>query len=284
MADFLLDLLSVTLGGGAVILLLLLLERIGGIKYAARWRCLAWLLLCLRLAIPVPILPDGPAPAPIRVEVPVDRVIYQYTFPAPTEEPEETTPPVDTAPVLPEERTFALSLSHVLFFLWLAGVIAVLGVNSIRHGRFLAYLWRWGWPEEEEDRLTIFRQMASRLGVNSLPALWSCVDLRSPMLVGVVRPRLVLPAEEMEGERLAYAVLHELTHYRCRHIWLKALVLWVWALHWFNPLVWLMAWAVERATELDCDERVLKDLPKEHRSAYSRAIVEAAAGWKGGAQ
>ena len=115
MADFLLDLFSVTLGGGAVILLLLLLERIGGMKYAARWRCLAWLLLCLRLAIPVPILPDSPAPAPIRVEVPADRVIYQYTPPAPMEEPKETNPPVDTAPVLPEEGPFALSLSQILF-------------------------------------------------------------------------------------------------------------------------------------------------------------------------
>ena len=53
-------------------------------------------------------------------------------------------------------------------------------------------------------------------------------------------------------------------------------------LHWFNPLVWLMARSVERATELDCDERVLQTLPKEHRAAYSRTIVDAAAGWKGG--
>lgn len=81
MEEYLLDLLAVTLGGGLAILLLLILERVGRLRYAARWRCLAWLLLCLRLAVPMPILPEtvDVLPAPIRVEVPVDRVIYQYT-------------------------------------------------------------------------------------------------------------------------------------------------------------------------------------------------------------
>lgn len=281
MEEYLLDLLAVTLGGGLAILLLLILERVGRLRYAARWRCLAWLLLCLRLAVPMPILPEtvDVLPAPIRVEVPVDRVIYQYT-PSPQQDVGEGTTVQPVQPIKTQEGG-GVCLSQVLFLLWLLGGLAVLTVNSIRHGRFLAYLHRWGWPEEEPETRDLFRQLADRLRLNRRPALWTRVELSSPMLVGLIRPRLILPAEEMEGETLAYAILHELTHYRRRHIWLKALVLWVCALHWFNPLVWFMARAVEQDTELDCDEQVLKDLPPENRAAYCCTIVDAAAGWKG---
>lgn len=284
METFLLALLALSFGGAMVILVLLLLERVGGLQYAARWRCLAWLLLCLRLALPMSILPDHweLTRAPIQVEVPADRVLYQYTPPDQPPEVQGDPVQIDQPIEARQEEGIRISLSQVLFLVWLLGGLSVLTVNSIRHGHFLAYLHQWGWPEEEEEICDLFHHLSRRLKLKKRPALWSCVDIRSPMLVGVLRPRLILPAEDMDREALAYAILHELTHFKSRHIWLKALVLWVCALHWFNPLVWLMARSVERATELDCDERVLQTLPKEHRAAYSRTIVDAAAGWKGG--
>ena len=58
MNRFLLDLAALSLGGGAVVLLLLLAARLTRGRYAARWRwVLAWLLLCLRLAVPFSLLP-----------------------------------------------------------------------------------------------------------------------------------------------------------------------------------------------------------------------------------
>ena len=100
------------------------------------------------------------------------------------------------------------------------------------------------------------------------------------MLAGLFLPALLLPEGQVSGELLHYALLHELTHYRRRDIWLKALMLWVCAVHWFNPLVWLMARAVERATELACDERAAGRLTAGERAEYGRAILEAAAAGK----
>ena len=87
---------------------------------------------------------------------------------------------------------------------------------------------------------------------------------------------ILLPDPPPRGDGLRYALLHELTHFRRRDIWLKALALWVTALHWFNPLVWVMARAVERDTELACDEAALKALPAGERAAYGRTILSAA--------
>ena len=65
MTECLVTLATLTLGGGAAILLLLLVERLTGRRYSARWRCWAWLLLAVRLALPVSpsALPHTPFPA-----------------------------------------------------------------------------------------------------------------------------------------------------------------------------------------------------------------------------
>ena len=47
------------------------------------------------------------------------------------------------------------------------------------------------------------------------------------------------------------------------------------ALHWFNPVMWLMSRSLERDTELACDEAALKRLPREEHAAYGETILQA---------
>ena len=47
------------------------------------------------------------------------------------------------------------------------------------------------------------------------------------------------------------------------------------AVHWFNPFLWLMRRAVERDTELSCDEAALAALPAEEHAAYGQTILNA---------
>ena len=278
MTDFLTDLLAVTMGGGLVILLLLFLGRVGRMRYGAKWRCLAWLLLCLRMAVPGPLLPADVsiAPAPIQVELPGDRVVYQAgpvgESPQPGEGFEERAP----APAAPEEPAVSISASQLLFALWVTGAAAVLLWAFLRHGRFLAWMRRRGRPVEDPRSIGRYIQLAEQVKLSRLPKLLACENLPSPALVGLFRKTLLLPAEPMEEDVMDYVILHELIHYRSRHIWLKALALWVCALHWFNPCAWLMARAIQRDTELDCDERVLAHLPKEKHTAYAHALVNVA--------
>ena len=94
MNRFLLDLAALSLGGGAVVLLLLLAARLTRGRYAARWRCTAWLLLSLRLAVPFPLLPHlGPVEAPVQLTVPSNPVVFTYS------------PPVSQPPAASSRRT-----------------------------------------------------------------------------------------------------------------------------------------------------------------------------------
>ncbi len=289
MTDFLTSMAGVSLGGGAVVLLLVVLARFTRGRYGARWRCWAWLLLALRLAIPLPLLPAGAEAAPIQIQVPPDRVIYQPVRTARPSIPQPSQPVQTTAPssapgsssapeVLPTEgsQPAPITVGGLLLGLWLAGGAAVLGWNLVAHLRFRRYLTRWCRPVEEADTIRLFNGLCDGLTLHRRPRLRVCPGLTVPMLAGLFRPVLLLP-EGAGGQGLRYALLHELVHYRRRDICLKTLVLWVNAVHWFNPLVWLMVRSVERDTELACDEGALKRLPQEEHAAYGRAILQAVA-------
>ena len=101
------------------------------------------------------------------------------------------------------------------------------------------------------------------------------------MLAGLLRPAILLPPGALSGEELGFSLLHELTHYRRRDVWLKTLVLWVNALHWFNPLMWYMVRLVERDIELACDEDALRALPPQDFAAYGQTILDAVARLRG---
>lgn len=306
MTDLLLPLGALTLGGSAAVAALALASRSTRTRYGAKWRCWAWLLLCLRLAVPVSVLSqeDGQTQGLVQLPTLSDRVIYQRAPATPavtptapgTVQPGQSLPsgsqsaasqvPSSEPAALPEFPNtppgsaagadgFSLSLSQVLLVLWLGGAAVMLLWALVQHLRFLLYLRRWARPAADPEAIQTLNRLGARLGLDRRPRLLTCPGLRVPMLAGLFRPALLLPEEAPEGDALRYSLLHELTHFRRRDIWLKALALWVNALHWFNPLMWYMVRLVERDTELACDEAALAQLPAEEHGAYGRTILDA---------
>ncbi len=278
MTEHLLRLASLSAGGALAIMLLLAVERLAGLRYAAKWRCLAWLLFCLRLAVPLTISWTGErVAAPIRVEVSADTVIYQ---PAPPAEPTSPTPQKPSPqPMQPDTATTQkkpVKLSEALLAVWALGAAGVLGWALLGHMRFTRYVRRWSLPILERETGELFDELKELLALRRAPRLLTCQGLRTPMLAGLLRPCLLLPGEPMELPRLRHALLHELTHFKRRDILFKTLVLWVCALHWFNPAVWLMRRAAERDLELACDDAALRVLPESERAAYGETVLRAA--------
>ncbi len=286
MTDFLTSLGALSLGGAAAALALAAAGRLFGRRFTARWRCWAWLLLCLRLA--VPLSPSVPAARPpIQLPAPTDRVLLT---------PAEAQPPAASRPVPDRSGTQAapppaaqlpaasdperpplpgLTLSQAVFSLWLGVAVLILAWSLWGHLRFLRYLRRWSAPVSNREVLELYERTGAMLGLRRLPRLVAVQGLEVPMLAGALRPALLLPRETISEKPLFYSLLHELTHCRRRDILLKALALWAAALHWFNPAVWLMLRWVERDTELACDDAAARLLPEEERAAYGQTILAA---------
>lgn len=272
MDECLMDLFALSLGGGVVALVLMGVARVTRARYAAKWRCVIWALLCLRLIILMPLLPQ--VQAPVQMTVPqMDRPVAVSAAPSVTQDE-------GTSSLLrPDEKEGApaLTLSHIGTGVWLLGMCGVLVWSGVSHMRLRRYLRRWAAVETREEVCCRYAAQAQRLNLKRVPKLLACSGLEVPMLTGLVAPALMLPQNASPEDGLDYALLHELIHYRRRDIWLKALVMLTVSVHWFNPVMWLMVRQVDRDIELACDEMALTVLPEEERLAYGETILQAAA-------
>ena len=102
------------------------------------------------------------------------------------------------------------------------------------------------------------------------------------MLVGLLRPQLILPELELSQEELEGVLSHELTHWRHRDLWLKWLAALAVCVHWFNPAARLLAERLDRDCELYCDQAVARDWDRPRRARYGELLLRLAAGGKGG--
>lgn len=96
------------------------------------------------------------------------------------------------------------------------------------------------------------------------------------MLVGALRPVLLVPPRLEQDPGLLLMLRHELIHALHRDLAWKGLLLAVRALHWYHPAVWLLCREAEQDMEYACDEAVLRGSGPAVRAAYGGALLSVA--------
>ena len=296
---------EVTLGGSICVLLLLALGPVLAKKFSPRWRYWAWLVLAVVLITYPGFQPvwENLFPAPIQLSVP--QVVAEWTA------PEYDGMAADEADALPygyqgtvvgefggdttyevwytdddqvEHHLYDFKLFRlegingawsILFRwerIWAAGLTVSLLLLAVGYLRLWGRVRRHKLPliHGSEERLS---ELCAQEKIGRPPRLFRVSGLKSPCLVGIVRPAILLP-RELPAEALSWALAHELTHLRHRDTWYMLLMNLARCVHWFNPLVWLMVRAARRDMELCCDYDLLRDRDEEARRAYGRAILD----------
>ncbi len=174
-----------------------------------------------------------------------------------------------------------------LAWVWLTGVV-VLGVWRLTHWlHWRRQCTRWAQPVTENE-MQIFARAVDAQGLTgcALPRLVCTTWVDTPMLTGLLRPVLLLPAKSYDRDTLFLVLSHELQHLRRRDVARQLLYTAAELLHWPNPLVYLLTGAGRRAAEQACDAAVLNapaltlcsgdSLPE----AYAMALLTAAAAAK----
>jgi hypothetical protein len=93
------------------------------------------------------------------------------------------------------------------------------------------------------------------------------------MLIGILHPMIMLPEKQYSDTQLQNILLHELTHLRRHDIIMKWLSVLAGALHWFNPIVYLVRREIDRACELACDEAVIMNLDDNGKQNYGDTLI-----------
>ncbi|HEX6962292.1 MAG TPA: M56 family metallopeptidase, partial [Lacipirellula sp.] len=100
---------------------------------------------------------------------------------------------------------------------------------------------------------------AERLGVRANVALKQHSGALSPLVVGVRKPVVVLPADAdaWSDERRMLVLLHELAHVKRRDVLTQTIACLACAVHWFNPICWYGLARMRTLREMACDDLVL---------------------------
>jgi len=109
------------------------------------------------------------------------------------------------------------------------------------------------------------------------PRLYYNQLAETPMLFGIFRPAIILPYQEYTRDEMQAILSHELTHLRRKDVLVKWLTLGATALHWFNPIIWLVSREVDRACELSCDEAIVNGLDRHGKAHYGNTLILVAA-------
>lgn len=102
--------------------------------------------------------------------------------------------------------------------------------------------------------------------------IYVCDNIRTPFILGVIRPGIYLPSD-MDEVQTDNVIAHERAHLsRLDQVW-KPLGYCLLAVYWFNPLCWLAYVLFCRDMELACDEKVICDMDVEDKKVYSRVLL-----------
>lgn len=258
----------VSLTTSAVLLPLLLLAEPICRRYRAKSCYLLWLLLALRLMIPVEVpLPQ----APMTVEVPVVELTVLEIPQSGADVPAQNQSGATMFQPAPVCR--AISAVEIFGLIWAGGVVILLAAQWINYSTLRHKLWNNS--EEDPEDQEILTQIGADIPVRR-------ADVNTPMTFGFLRSAIFLP-REMPVEDIPMVLRHELCHLRRGDLWYKGLFLLCACVHWFNPLVWKLGKIAGEHLELCCDEDVVAGQDLHFRKEYGQLLLRSAAAGAGSA-
>lgn len=288
METFLLNLLKTSLLGSLAILAMLVLKPLWRERYRAKTRCWLWLALAAFLLLPIDFSVKN---APVQAAPPKDYTLFVGTDKTAIQStdnlfgdmaeksgqsPSAVRDTIIQRPVTnPEQKTTRyIPVTTILFYGYLAGAAAFLLYQSVSYTLFRRTVRRWKRDVTRADYAAMLSDTARDLGV-SAPEMIVCEAISTPAVTGLLRPRLLLPHERYDVQELRYILRHELCHLKRRDMLLKLVLLAANAMHWFNPVVYLMLRQADEDIELACDSAATDGLELPERAAYSRTLLAA---------
>ena len=259
----------------------LILRRLMKKRYPARMVCVVWAILALRLLVPVQLtLPQAPVQVMPRTSYVVqsDQTAFRQAGLPVAQNPARwvTGTQAQMLSAADTGTVKTVDITDILLTLWLAGVISCILWQGIGYYRLIRSLKGKSRSVERADLHTILQEQCADLVIDREIPLRVSAAADCPMLAGFIHPTLYLPDERISRTDAVFIFRHELTHYKHGDLWLKLLLLAARCLHWFNPLVHLIARFAQEDIEAACDDAVVRGHDGAYRRAYGETILRSA--------
>lgn len=272
------SLLTVTLITSIIIMTMLFLSPSLSKTYTAKWRYWIWLVLALRLFVPFNITLTQ---TPFQMSLPTHDFVFENQSKGIVTQAVQEVAAQDIildntletyAPVIEAPIKIYVPIYQLFVIVWVVGILLYLTYQIICYLSFKKSVMRWSKPVSDSKITELAKLLFSEMRLNEIGIKIS-KKAHSPMIIGFIKPILLLPHEQYDYEDLSIILRHELFHYKRRDLWYKLLLLVVNAIHWFNPLVYIMVREAHKDIEITCDMEIVEERDLFFRKQYSEIIL-----------
>jgi len=285
-------LLEITVYSAVIFVAVVLFRFALGKWLSPSLKYLLWFLVVLRLVVPATFesgfhfitLPSAETSAAVSAEtetvtaapeVQSEPVLDGGTIAAAESQSETDATTQETSPSAVTVKTRTLSCQQWLLVAWGAVGALILIVYIVLNRRLNRRIRRIGCsPGEKTEQL--YRQVKSGMNIRARVPISLMPDIKSPALTVQFRPKLLLPDRLLyraDREHMAFAMAHELMHYKRRDYLACLLVVLLRAVFWFNPVVWIMPKLMRMDMESACDARVVRTMDREQKLNYVNLLL-----------
>ena len=313
MAEFALHILKLNIISAVVIFLVLGLSVLLKNRFTARWKYVVWLAVAMSLLVPAR-LPSNFSLINFKVpgtessgneKITAKRIISADAYSANVNSSKvnsedsstadskmqdtAVTGKASTGAVLKDEvqsdsASASLSGRHIVplaakifMIVWLAGAVIKLLAEICAYCFSMRSLKRMSLPVNDLMKWKMYRDVCEQKGIRRRPELMQNAGLSTPLLAGLFRTKLYLPAVGYSAEELKLVYHHELTHYLHRDLWYKMLLRICASVYWFNPALLFMLWEADKDIENLCDAEVVRVCSRAERKLYRKLLLRTVA-------
>lgn len=178
------------------------------------------------------------------------------------------------AAAAPAQLSISPAASQILGLMWVLGAAAMLVYKGAAFSWFRRRL-----KNARQIPLPPYTQILlltcqQQLGVLGTIQVRISPAAPTPFVMGLFRPVIVLPDQPFSYQELRYILLHELTHLKRGDLWIRWASMLAAAVHWWNPVVYLLDRKVIELSEESCDERIVVRLSHQERCRYGQVLLK----------
>ena len=282
MGNIFLSILGISVSIGLIVIGLIFLTPFLNKRYAAKWKYLIWIFLALRLLIPFSGAngqdvmdrmsqlkvgtnsesEENDANNPTDTAMPYRGIVVEI--------PAQMTTPIKASS---EKSTADITMLDIVTLVWIIGSLIFIFVHLISYSHYKRQVLKNGKMIKETRILSQIFRLKRELHISRTVCVMEYDEAESPMIIGFIKPVLVLPKEQYNSEDLFFILKHELVHFKRGDVYLKLLFVTANAVHWFNPIIWIMQKEAVIDMELSCDEKVTQGASYELRKAYTETLL-----------
>jgi len=279
-----LHILYASIIAGMLIALLMIFKKLLSSRISARVFHILWLLIFLRLLMPVQF--QSPFSIsnliPERMQILTSYQDNQSLINLSSTYQSLLNPDGDAsagkASDTPASKTF-FNLQFILGvipYIWIIGC-AVLILLSLALTMRLRSRRKDSQKVLDSAILKLAEQSCEKLQIRRRIPLYMNSFFKSPGISGVIHPAIYLPEDirtQVNPDQLQHILLHELVHYKRGDLIFNLFSLLAAIIHWFNPLVWLAVKEMRHDREVACDTLVMEILGESNSIPYGMTILD----------